>query len=135
VDASAIIADIDFFKQYNDLYGHQEGDKDLEQVAKCIRETVSDLNADVIRYGGEEFLIVLKEKDALKAPEVARGLVNSVYALNIKHESSDIAPYVTISAGYYCDENSILKSLTGLVDLADKALYRAKNSGRNKAEG
>lgn len=135
VDASAIIADIDFFKQYNDLYGHQEGDKALEQVAGCIRSTVSGLNADVIRYGGEEFLIVLKEKDALRAPEVARGIVNSVYALNIKHEGSDIAPCVTISAGYYCDENSILKSLTGLVDLADKALYRAKNSGRNKAEG
>ena len=135
VDASIIIADIDFFKQYNDLYGHQEGDKVLEKVSQCLRSTVSKLNSDVIRYGGEEFLIILKEQDSPKAPEIAQELIKAVSDLGIKHENSSVAPVITISAGYCYEESSILKSLTGMVDQADKALYRAKNSGRNRAEG
>lgn len=134
-EISCIMVDIDFFKQYNDLYGHQAGDNVLEQVAFSIKMGTSETNSDVIRFGGEEFLIILREPDPNVTKELAEALVKGVELLRIPHADSAVSSYITVSAGFYSDEKSLFRSLGYMVEMADKSLYKAKNNGRNRAEG
>lgn len=130
-----LIFDIDFFKQYNDYYGHQAGDECLKKVGKFLAEI--DINrrpGDVIaRYGGEEFVVLLTAPSLDYCRNVARKLCDGIQALNIPHERSKLAhtPVITVSVG--CALATDIKSTSPdkLLNHADKALYTAKHRGRN----
>ena len=129
---SALMIDIDFFKQYNDYYGHQQGDICLKQVAQALKTTVSRETDLVARYGGEEFIIILPDtEDAQLLAEACR---SNIERLQIPHSGSKIAGYVTASIGYAVLYPSLKDESQQLVNQADQALYSAKASGRNKAE-
>ena len=126
-----MMIDIDFFKPYNDNYGHGQGDIALRKVAKALEKTIKRASDFVARYGGEEFVILLKDinKDGVEA--VANNLLNAVRELKITHEFSKIENYVTVSIGvsYYNSSSDITK--LELLLKADETLYNVKNSGRN----
>lgn len=126
-----VLCDVDYFKRYNDTYGHQEGDTCLISVAKTLQQGVrrSDF---VARYGGEEFVIVLPNTEISVAYEILNGIQAKLASLEIAHRASDVNDYVTLSFGIIA-----LDSLRGatpkvLIEQADKALYRAKHQGRNR---
>lgn len=128
---AVLMIDIDFFKPYNDNYGHGQGDETLRKVAKALEKTIKRASDFVARYGGEEFVILLKDinKDGVEA--VANNLLNAVRELKITHEFSKIENYVTISIGAsFYNSNSDITKLELLLK-ADEALYNVKNSGRN----
>ena len=128
---AVLMIDIDFFKPYNDNYGHGQGDETLRKVAKALEKTIKRASDFVARYGGEEFVILLKDinKDGVEA--VANNLLNAVRELKITHEFSKIENYVTISIGvsYYNSSSDVTK--LELLLKADETLYNVKNSGRN----
>ncbi|MCL2812147.1 MAG: GGDEF domain-containing protein, partial [Clostridia bacterium] len=92
---SVLMLDIDYFKKYNDTYGHDQGDVCLKQVAKALASSITGPNDFVARYGGEEFLAVLPNTDEAGARAVAEKLLENVRGLNILHAKNDVAPYVT----------------------------------------
>ncbi|MDK2065515.1 GGDEF domain-containing response regulator [Aliarcobacter butzleri] len=128
---AVLMIDIDFFKPYNDNYGHGQGDETLRKVAKALEKTIKRASDFVARYGGEEFVILLKDinKDGVEA--VANNLLNAIRELKITHEFSKIENYVTVSIGvsYYNSSSDITK--LELLLKADETLYSVKNSGRN----
>ena len=128
---AVLMIDIDFFKPYNDNYGHGQGDETLRKVAKALEKTIKRPSDFVARYGGEEFVILLKDinKDGVEA--VANNLLNAVRELKITHEFSKIENYVTVSIGasFYNSSSDITK--LELLLKADETLYNVKNSGRN----
>ena len=128
---AVLMIDIDFFKPYNDNYGHGQGDETLRKVAKALEKTIKRASDFVARYGGEEFVILLKDinKDGVEA--VANNLLNAIRELKITHEFSKIENYVTISIGAsFYNSNSDVTKLELLLK-ADETLYNVKNSGRN----
>lgn len=128
---AVLMIDIDFFKPYNDNYGHGQGDETLRKVAKALEKTIKRASDFVARYGGEEFVILLKDinKDGVEA--VANNLLNAIRELKITHEFSKIENYVTVSIGvsYYNSSSDVTK--LELLLKADETLYNVKNSGRN----
>jgi diguanylate cyclase (GGDEF)-like protein len=129
-----IMTDIDYFKPYNDHYGHIAGDDCLKRVAeilKAIARRPTDLPA---RYGGEEFAFLLSETDAAGAVQVAKRLQHRMKIANIPHEFSDAAPRVTLSMGIGATVPSDIQSSQQLIKSADKCLYAAKRNGRNQIE-
>ncbi|PIP80021.1 MAG: REC domain-containing diguanylate cyclase [Gammaproteobacteria bacterium CG22_combo_CG10-13_8_21_14_all_40_8] len=129
---SLIMADIDFFKQYNDEYGHQQGDDCLKMVAECIATTCKNDNCLVARYGGEEFVIVLPQYDADKAKACAEFILNNIRQLKIPHVKSNVMPIVTLSLGICTMQPNAAVSRRLLIEGADSALYKAKKQGRNR---
>jgi len=128
-----IMADVDFFKRFNDTYGHQAGDKCLKAVAQTLSANVyrpADLTA---RYGGEEFAILLPETDAAGAHFVAHRILSVIRALKIEHATSDAASHVTVSLGIACLTAGVEPDPALLIQLADEALYDAKKEGRDRA--
>lgn len=129
---SFILCDIDYFKHYNDTYGHQEGDECLRQVAFGIKNSFTrevDLSA---RYGGEEFMIILPNTPTDSATRQAEKMRQNIWALAIPHQSSPVAARVSISAGVYTIHNTQDLNLKTCISFADKALYQAKAAGRNQ---
>lgn len=129
---SLFMIDIDYFKQYNDHYGHGEGDLALKLVANTLRSQMRRPNDVCARYGGEEFIMLIPGFTDVQAERFAERLRGSVSALGIRHEKSTTAPHMTISIGVCTltpDQSS--NSQTAL-DSADEALYRAKKHGRNQ---
>jgi len=129
---SVIMIDIDFFKKYNDAMGHLEGDNVLAAVAQCMKNQLKRDTDFIARFGGEEFVCLLPYIEKEKAADFAEELVKSVENLKIRHPMNESSKYITISAGMASivpDENTSPKQL---LDEADKALYTAKQSGRNK---
>ncbi len=129
---SLILCDIDYFKKYNDTYGHQAGDMCLKQVAQAIYKTAraNDLAA---RYGGEEFVIVLSNTDAKSALTVAARIGQSVRSQRIPHSSSQVSKYVSLSCGVVSTSMSNVSDPEQLILIADQALYQAKEQGRDRA--
>ena len=128
---SLVLCDVDFFKAYNDRYGHIAGDEVLVRVAKEI--TDQSRNGDTAyRYGGEEFLVVQPEQPLQAAAGAAERLRRSVEALRIPHESNEPPGLVTISAGVAALVAGDTRSPDDLLKEADAALYRAKEAGRNR---
>ncbi len=128
---SLIMLDIDFFKKYNDSYGHQGGDECLIKVADIISSALRRPADLVARYGGEEFAIILpnvSEKDAIQFSETIRA---EILKAEIEHKSSSISPFVTASLGVASIVPSSNSSHEELLQRADKALYNAKFKGRN----
>jgi diguanylate cyclase (GGDEF)-like protein len=128
---TVMMLDIDFFKKYNDTYGHKMGDVCLTAVAKALSETAR-VDDYVIRYGGEEFLVILPNTDKAGAGIIAGRLLKSVSSLGITHASSDIADHVTISIGATTIKAKFNHQYMDYVERADEALYASKNTGRNK---
>ena len=127
-DVAVILLDVDYFKKYNDSYGHLAGDDCLKQVAKAISTCVSRPPDMVCRYGGEEFVVVLPGTNIKGGEVVAKRIVDSVSKLQIPHRSSPLRR-VTLSAGV-SSYNSIVNKGLSLFEHADKNLYKAKHGGR-----
>ena len=129
---SLIMADIDFFKSYNDTYGHQEGDECLRAVAQACMEGVRRPGDLPFRYGGEEFSLILAGTSLDGATAVAENIRKAVENLKISAEGSPLGPYVTMSFGVSDSSVDTLVSKEELVRSADDALYQAKKNGRNR---
>lgn len=127
-----IMCDIDFFKAYNDHYGHLQGDECLKKVAAVLKKSIKRPSNLVARYGGEEFAVVLPNTDATGAANVAETLRDNVEGLEIPHLSSSVAPKVTISLGVAVGHATFGVLPETLIESADNALYQAKSNGRNR---
>ena len=126
-----LFIDVDFFKNYNDFYGHQKGDDVISTIARTIKNAIRHMDF-VARYGGEEFVVLLPETDAHGAYAVASNIFKAIDRLEIPHEKSLVARHITISLGItvYRGETDTDKDI--LLGIADQALYRAKQLGRNQ---
>lgn len=129
---SLILGDVDFFKNYNDSYGHQAGDDCLRMVAKTLQSTVKRPGDFAARYGGEEFAVLLIGTDSPNAATIAESMRKKVEQLHIEHKKSAVHPYVTISLGVASMIPHSESNQTQLILSADKALYEAKQQGRNR---
>ncbi|MBE9116133.1 diguanylate cyclase [Lusitaniella coriacea LEGE 07157] len=129
---SLILCDVDYFKYYNDAYGHQAGDDCLRIVARAIDRAVKRPADLVARYGGEEFAILLPNTDSGGAMDVARQIRESVEECQIAHPQSEVSDRVTLSMGLTTLIPTIDISPDLLIATADRALYEAKNRGRNR---
>ena len=129
-----LLADVDFFKRFNDKYGHLQGDDCLKQIALALQSVCKRPTDLVARFGGEEFAVILPHTSVENAESMAEKLRAAVEMLNIPHEYSDAASVCTLSLGVYsiiADQDS---SAEGMLQKADAALYRAKQQGRNRFE-
>ncbi len=129
---SVILADVDFFKLYNDTYGHQAGDNCLRRVARAIQEAVGGGNYLVARYGGEEFCAILPNTDVADALGIAEKIQSRVRSLNLAHGASKVSDRVTLSIGIASTVPDPDTSVELQIALADKALYKAKTNGRDR---
>ena len=140
---SVILIDVDFFKRYNDHYGHQAGDDCLKQIALTLKAALKRPADLVARYGGEEFVCILPDTSFDDALRLASHMEQQVRAKQIPHEASDAAAVVTISLGVAARSQQVLSATTdlsegdsaALVALADARLYLAKSKGRGQASG
>src|ERR1700694_3292076 len=129
---AVLLADIDCFKDYNDRYGHQAGDECLRAVAVTLSQCARRPLDFVARYGGEEVAIVLYEASREYIPEVLTRIQRSIAELNIPHDASKVASRLTMSIGAAFVLPAANRTLEGLIQLADEALYCAKEEGRNR---
>lgn len=129
-----LVIDVDFFKRYNDFYGHAMGDKVLQQVAIALQESTHRATDLVCRYGGEEFVLVLENTSKEEASVVAANLCQAVAKLAIPHQMSTASPVVTISVGLATKPADTIIEYETLFAWADAALYIAKDNGRNRYE-
>ncbi|SDG67741.1 GGDEF domain-containing protein [Desulfosporosinus hippei] len=125
---TVMMIDIDFFKNYNDSYGHAEGDRALKDIAKAIKETIREEDR-VFRYGGEEFAVIFNHTDANLSKEIGQRILEKIQNLSIIHEKSTYG-ILTISGGMQEYTKSFL-SPDEVIKAADQKLYAAKNKGRN----
>lgn len=127
-----ILCDIDYFKRYNDTYGHQQGDECLKLVAQALKKAVKRQLDLVARYGGEEFAIVLPNTALPGAMHVAQTIQHHVRALKIEHRHSEIGPYLTMSLGIATVSSTAYGSHQEIIAAADRGLYQAKAEGRGR---
>ncbi|NMF57923.1 diguanylate cyclase domain-containing protein [Pseudanabaena yagii] len=129
---SLILLDVDYFKNYNDHYGHLAGDECLRQVAQGISQLLMRAQDLLARYGGEEFVVVLPHTSIEGAQKVAETIMNAIYDLNLPHVKSLVSDRITVSIGIACVVPNVNISMEMPISLADKALYQAKQEGRNR---
>lgn len=129
---SLIICDVDYFKRYNDTYGHPQGDVCLRSVAKAIKSSVKRSADLAARYGGEEFVVILPNTDQHKAESLAEMIRKNVQDLQLEHKASDVAEHVTLSLGVTTLIPTMIMPTNALIEIADLGLYTAKQSGRNR---
>ncbi|MDF1874457.1 diguanylate cyclase [Sulfurimonas sp. SAG-AH-194-I05] len=127
-----MMLDIDFFKQYNDTYGHLEGDNTLKSVAKVLKEVLQRPSDFVFRLGGEEFGVLLTQTDESSSAKMARDICDAVRDIKIAHSASKANEFVTISIGVVCciADDALNEDL--LLSRADEMLYEAKDTGRDR---
>ena len=130
---SLLLCDIDYFKQYNDTYGHSQGDICLQRVAQALQQGVQRSIDLVARYGGEEFVVILPYTDTYGALQVADNIQDVLQQFNLPHRGSTIAERVTISIGVCTIIPTTERFPLDLINRADNALYQAKTQGRNRA--
>ncbi len=123
--------DIDYFKRYNDHYGHQAGDEVLRKVAKKLKSSLERVGDYCFRVGGEEFCAIYNANDKQKAYEFMVRIQKGIEELKIEHVKSQVSKYVTISVGLTCEKKS-MRDFEKLFKKADKLLYEAKANGRNR---
>jgi diguanylate cyclase (GGDEF)-like protein len=128
-----LLADIDHFKAYNDRYGHQAGDEAMKAVAGVFSRFARRPLDLAARYGGEEFAIILFDTKRQQAERIGDEILEAVRKLGIVHQDSAAAPVLTVSLGIACVLPVARRSWAGLIQLADEALYAAKDGGRNRA--
>jgi len=124
---SVIMLDLDCFKEFNDNYGHVQGDRCLVEIARMIKESLKRPLDFVARYGGDEFIVFLPETNKEGASKVADDIKKNIKLLNINHKFSKVENYVTVSIGIETLIPTMTDSLNDIVTKADKALYKAKN--------
>jgi len=129
---SLILLDVDYFKQYNDCYGHQVGDDCLKRIARCIKDTIKRPTDLIARYGGEEFVVMLPHTTLKGATRLAKSILEAIARLNIPHAQSPISDRITVSLGVACLMPQVDIAIATLITSADKALYQAKGEGRNR---
>ena len=129
---SLLMVDIDYFKRFNDTYGHQKGDICLKVVAETLSKTISRAEDFVARYGGEEFMVVLPNTDEKGACIMAEAILRNVRECNIPHEKNDVADCVTISIGVASGKVSHKHTAEDYTRIADQMLYESKKNGRNR---
>ncbi|MUJ23717.1 tetratricopeptide repeat-containing diguanylate cyclase [Aliivibrio fischeri] len=130
---SVMMIDIDYFKKYNDTYGHKKGDEALIAVAKALKESCKE-NDFLTRFGGEEFIIVMKNTNKAESIQMAEKIQACITSLCIPHESSDVSSFITLSIGittYSVNKDDKANNEKAIIE-ADKALYYSKNNGRNQ---
>lgn len=131
-EISLILLDIDHFKLYNDTYGHQAGDDCLQKVAEALAETIHRPTDLVARFGGEEFAVILGGTDAEGAKNIAEQAMENIKNLQIPHGKSQTSNFLTISVGIATTFPKFEITEADLIATADKALYQAKENGRNR---
>ena len=129
---SLIMLDIDHFKNYNDTYGHLEGDKCIQMITSRLKDIIEREPDIAARYGGEEFIAILPETDENGARLLGEKIRKEVENLNIPHETSETSRHVTVSVGVVTVYPKDFKSPDQVLKLVDDALYEAKAKGRNQ---
>ncbi|NJL48812.1 MAG: diguanylate cyclase [Leptolyngbyaceae cyanobacterium SM2_5_2] len=129
---SLLLCDVDFFKKYNDAYGHQIGDHCLRLIASAIQASLRNPCDLAARYGGEEFAVILPQADRAEAQKTAEQIMAAVQQLKLEHQQSEIGPYVTLSIGVATILPAASNRPADLIQLADRALYEAKAQGRQR---
>lgn len=129
---SLLFVDVDFFKLYNDAYGHRAGDKCLIKIAQAMEKDFVRGGEFVARYGGEEFVVLLPNTDLNEAEKSAAHLLKAVQNLQIEHKQSSVSAYVTVSIGIASLAPVQNMNKDDLIEMADSALYAAKHAGRNQ---
>jgi diguanylate cyclase (GGDEF)-like protein len=132
---SIIMLDIDYFKQYNDLYGHSSGDACLQKVAAILAGSVHRKRDLVGRYGGEEFIIILPETSLADTLMISRRILADLEKAALPNEKSPVSQIVTLSAGAACGEVAVTGDVDAILKTADDCLYKAKEKGRNQVCG
>ena len=133
IDLSVVLIDVDFFKQYNDTYGHASGDEALQKIAMMLSHTIQNSTNLIARYGGEEFVAILPNKTAKESNLVAQNIMQAIRLANIKHRMSEISDRITISIGIATRTKGEASDIDTLMKKADMALYYSKKQGRNQA--
>lgn len=132
---SLIIIDVDFFKKYNDFYGHLAGDDCLRRVAKTVQLALKRPTDLISRYGGEEFACLLPNTELSGAIAVAETIREHILELRIPHADSAVLPFVSVSLGVCCRREGSLHGLDDFLKQADAQLYQAKKNGKNQTCG
>jgi diguanylate cyclase (GGDEF)-like protein len=127
------LLDIDFFKLYNDNYGHPMGDDCLRGIGRVLNSLMDSMGVYTARVGGEEFAMLWFEQDRAHVDAVVFHLQHLIKDLKIPHEKSKVSQYITVSIGIHIERCGASDDVQTIYDLADKALYTAKESGRNCA--
>lgn len=127
-----VMFDIDWFKKYNDKFGHLEGDECLKRVARAAQEVARRPADTVARYGGEEFIVLLPETDSSGALTVAEKFRAEIENLHLPNPDSTVSPFVTVSVGVITVVPTADSTPEASLRLVDEALYRAKDAGRNR---
>ena len=128
---SVLMFDIDYFKQYNDTYGHQEGDRALKAVSHILAAHTNRSYDYAFRVGGEEFIILSYQKDLKMLEELVQTILTEIESLKISHKTSDVSNYLTASSGVIQFEETHLLNTDEMYKAVDKLLYEAKSRGRN----
>lgn len=126
-----LMLDVDYFKRYNDTYGHQQGDAALGAIGHVLKETAREHGAFAARYGGEEFIIIIINKEQEQVSVIAQEIKRKIYSLQIPHKTSEISEVLTVSIGQHFSQDNPT-DIYGLIKQADDALYEAKVRGRNQ---
>ncbi len=129
---SLLLLDVDYFKEYNDHYGHLEGDRALQRIAKTIEKSLKRSTDLIARYGGDEFVVLLPNTDRSGALRVAEHIKKQVQTLKLCHSHSDISDRITLSIGAATIKPEVKMHKKELIDRADKGLYESKDKGRNQ---
>ncbi len=131
---SLILMDIDYFKLFNDSYGHQLGDECLKEVAGLLARSCFNPQDMAARYGGEEFVVLLPGTTEINAEKVANRFAESLKTAKIEHKDSKVNKYLTVSMGIATHDKGSSYKIKDLIENADRALYKAKENGRNQIE-
>ncbi len=129
---SVLFIDIDYFKEYNDTYGHGAGDRCLNAVARALKKNIRTERDMVARYGGEEFAVILPHTECEEARQIAERIMEDIQALRIAHTASSVADGLTVSIGITTMVPGPAYDASVILEAADRALYDAKRSGRNR---
>jgi len=129
---SLFMIDIDYFKKYNDYYGHLKGDDVLKQLGNFFLTKEKGTQNKTVRFGGEEFIVILPNCNVQRAKELAKEYIEDVAALNIEHNASDMYHKVTLSIGIHTSRKINISENCECIKKADDALYLAKEQGRNR---
>lgn len=128
-----LFIDVDYFKLYNDRYGHDQGDQALIHVAQTLVRHIRQHDI-AIRFGGEEFILLLKNIDLIEAEQIAESILIDIRKQNIEHFASTIADYLTVSIGLSLYQGEANVHYPDILKLADQALYKAKDLGRDRVQ-
>jgi diguanylate cyclase (GGDEF)-like protein len=131
-ELSLMMIDIDYFKKYNDTYGHDAGDVCLIKIADVLTKSVMRTEDFVARYGGEEFVVVLPNTDEAGAIAIAEKIIENIHASNIEHKASEVATHITASIGISTGKVTEFSSSDPFLKRADEMLYKSKQNGRNQ---